>query len=165
MKKNLTMQERVDFVEEVYQNCVLEDEYQHALFDVVFRLVVLKYFEDVNISEIAPEELSVYAYELYDSYDFNHNKSAVREIESLREACIQKVSHRHQTDLTAVMYAKADPFEKFLDAVTEILESWKTDLNGVDLNGLIDAVKMSNERDPKELVNAMAAYAKSTVKK
>ena len=44
IKKNITVQERVDFVNFVVESCEVENRYIPALFDYAWRAAVVKYF-------------------------------------------------------------------------------------------------------------------------
>ena len=60
--KYLTLQERVDFVNEVIQLCTVSGEYQPALFDLIFRVVARKYYLGTDYSNIPQSEWPEFAY-------------------------------------------------------------------------------------------------------
>lgn len=85
----LTLQERVDFVEGVMSGCFVKDEYQPALYDVMFRLFVGKYFSGIGFEKEKQDKWTEIAYQ----NDMNsYGGVELEQISSLEEACEEKKS-------------------------------------------------------------------------
>lgn len=155
--KVLNFQERIDFVNDVIGGCQVDDEYQPALFDVVFRLNVMKYFADVDYSAIPQSELTKCAYEDYDSAVGDVVSDA--QIEGLRDACKEKINRQHHEFLTLATINKRDSFAELTDYIISYLDGMKAQMDGVDIKQLIDTASSLKDIDTNgkaaELVKAM----------
>ena len=135
--KVLSFQERIDFVDDVVKMCTVEDTYQPALFDVAFRLNLLKYFTDYDFRSEPQSEWPRIAYE---SFNFKIEKAGCDrcefwdQYESLDEAVHERVQRAHNEYLTLAICNKRDAFAEFVDYLKDYLDEAKKSLDGFDVN-------------------------------
>ena len=159
--KVLSSQERINFVEDVVKMCTVEDDYQPALFDVAFRLNILKYFADYDFRSEPQTEWPRIAYE---SFDFKIEKADCDrcefwdQYESLDEAVHERVQRSHNEYLTLAICKKRDAFAEFVDYLKDYLDEAKKSLDGFDVNQA--AQVMTALLDNKQDVAAVLAKDK-----
>lgn len=135
--KVLNFQERINFVEDVIKMCTVEGTYQPALFDVVFRLNLLKYFTDYDFRSEPQSEWPRIAYE---SFNFKIEKAGCDrcefwdQYESLDEAVHERVQRAHNEYLTLAICNKRDSLAEFVDFAKSYLDEVKKSLDGFDVN-------------------------------
>lgn len=64
-KENISVDNRIGFVNAVMSICEIDGDYEPALFDYAFRVAVLMYFTDEDIEGKSADELNTIV------YDFN----------------------------------------------------------------------------------------------
>lgn len=127
IKKNITVQERVDFVNFVVESCEVENRYIPALFDYAWRAAVVKYF--------APEAWEKQG-DQDDICDFVYSRDGIEIVEhpdiaevtaGLYEACQEEIKNRREEYM--VVYrnvAHPDPLDRVAEAFEEIASSIKS---------------------------------------
>lgn len=143
--KILTMQERVDFVEDVLEACNIqinddEDELYHPVtFDVVFKAYVLKYFFGVDLSKYNQDELCeiVYGNEFCEQIDKAYYSD---QIDSLKAACLAQIDRSHKEYLTLALLSKKDRLDEFVDFLEDWLEKVEKNFKNIDAKQLVKSV-------------------------
>lgn len=143
--KILTMQERVNFVDDVLEACNIqindnEDTLYHPVtFDVVFKAYVLKYFFDVDLSKYDQDELCevVYGNEFCEQIDKIYYSD---QVDSLKVACLSQIDRSHKEYLTFALLSKKDRLDEFIDFIEDWLERVEKNLKNVDAKQLVKSV-------------------------
>ena len=149
--KYLTLQERVDFVNEVIQLCTVSGEYQPALFDLIFRVVARKYYLGTDYSNIQQSEWPEFAYENWES-DFP-GEINIDELNGMKDACLERAA------------VEQNPLNTFLVMAAGILGKMEKNLDGIDMGTLTEAAKSLSRVPPKKLARAAIQYEKIKEKK
>ena len=128
IKKNITVQERVDFVNFVVASCDVENRHVPALFDYAWRAGVVKYF--------APEAWEKISNDQDDICDFVYSRDGIEIVEhpdiaevtaGLYEACQEEIKNRREEYM--VVYrnvAHPDPLDRVAEAFEEIANGIKS---------------------------------------
>lgn len=128
IKKNITVQERVEFVNFVVESCEVENRYIPALFDYAWRAAVVKYF--------APEAWEKNGNDQDDICDFVYSRDGIEIVEhpdiaevtaGLYEACQEEIKNRREEYM--VVYrnvAHPDPLDRVAEAFEEIASGIKS---------------------------------------
>ena len=149
--KYLTLQERVDFVNEVIQLCTVSGEYQSALFDLIFRVVARKYYLGTDYLNIPQSEWPEFAYENWES-DFLE-KVNIDELNGMKDACLERAA------------VEQTPLNTFLVMAAGILGKMEKNLDGIDMGTLTEDAKSLSRIPPKKLARAAIQYEKIKEKK
>lgn len=133
IKKNITVQERVDFVNFVVDTCTVDSRYVPALFDFAWRAGVVKFF--------APE-IWEHLGEQDDICDFVYSRDGIEIVEhpdiaevtaGLYGACEEEIKNRREEYMVVYQsVAHPDPMERIADAFEEIAGAMKG-LNDPDM--------------------------------
>ena len=118
IKKNITVQERVDFVNFVVASCEVENRHIPALFDYAWRAGVVKYF-----APEAWEKLGNYQ----DGIEFVEHPDIAEVTAGLYEACQEEIKNRREEYM--VVYrnvAHPDPLDRVAEAFEEIASGIKS---------------------------------------
>lgn len=127
IKKNITVQERVDFVNFVVESCEVENRYIPALFDYAWRAGVVKYFAPEALEKLGDQD---------DICDFVYSRDGIEIVEhpdiaevtaGLYEACQEEIKNRREEYM--VVYrnvAHPDPLDRVAEAFEEIASSIKS---------------------------------------
>lgn len=122
IKKNITVQERVDFVNFVVASCEVENRHVPALFDYAWRAAVVKFFVPEAWEKIGDDQDSI--------CDFVYSRDGIEIVEhpdiaevtaGLYEACQEEIKNRR--DEFMVVYhnvAHPDPLDRVAKAFEEI---------------------------------------------
>lgn len=134
IKKNITVQERVDFVNFVVESCEVENRYIPALFDYAWRAAVVKYF--------APEAWEKNGIDQDDICDFVYSRDGIEIVEhpdiaevtaGLYGACEEEIKNRREEYMVVYQsVAHPDPMDRIADAFEEIAGAMKG-LNDPDM--------------------------------
>ena len=132
-KYNLTLKERIDFVDGVVDLSKRDGRYDPALYDYAFRIATVAYFADTNVNELNGEQLSDLA--------FSDETTKL-----MNEACREKIEIERQQYMAAFeAAAKNQPFEQLMQLATEVL-------NGIgeqfDMNKMIEKIAEENAKKP-----------------
>lgn len=156
--KILSFQERIDFVEDVVNMCTIDDDYQPALFDVAFRLNILKYFANYDFRSEPQSEWPRIA---YDSFDLKIKTKDLDcygfwcQYDSLASAVRERLQRSHDEYLTFAVCNKRDSLSEFVDYLEYYLDELKQNLDGFDVNQA--AKVMTALLDNKDVVSAVLA--------
>lgn len=128
IKKNITVQERVDFVNFVVASCEVENRHVPALFDYAWRAGVVKYFAQEAWEKIGNDQ--------DDICDFVYSRDGIEIVEhpdiaevtaGLYEACQEEIKNRREEYM--VVYrnvAHPDPLDRVAEAFEEIASGIKS---------------------------------------
>ena len=128
IKKNITVQERVDFVNFVVASSEVENRHVPALFDYAWRAGVVKYF--------APEAWEKIGNDQDDICDFVYSRDGIEIVEhpdiaevtaGLYEACQEEIKNRREEFMEVYRnVAHPDPLDRVAEAFEEIANSIKS---------------------------------------
>ena len=127
IKKNITVQERVDFVNLFVASCEVENRHVPALFDYAWRAGVVKYF--------APEAWEKIGNDQDDICDFVYSRDGIEIVEhldiaevtaGLYEACQEEIKNRREEFMEIYRnVAHPDPLDRVAEAFEEIASGIK----------------------------------------
>nr|DAH32205.1 MAG TPA: hypothetical protein [Caudoviricetes sp.] len=144
-KYNLTLKERIDFVDGVVDLSKRDGRYDPALYDYAFRIATVAYFTDTNVNELNGEQLSDLAFS-------DETTKLMNEVPrkyilgTLNKACREKIEIERQQYMAVFEgAAKNQPFEQLMQLATEVL-------NGIgeqfDMNKMIEKIAEENAKKP-----------------
>lgn len=128
IKKNITVQERVDFVNFVVASCEVENRHVPALFDYAWRAGVIKFFVPEIWEKLSDDQDEV--------CNFVYSRHGIEIVEdpdiavvtaSLYEACQEEIKNRREEYM--VVYrnvAHPDPLDRVAEAFEEIASGIKS---------------------------------------
>lgn len=153
IKKNITVQERVDFVNFVADACEVEKRYIPALFDYAWRAGVVKFFApDVWEHLGEQDDICDYVYSA-DGIDIVNDPDIAEVLAGLYEACQEEVKNRREEYIEIYRsLANPDPLDRIAEAFEEVAKSFK-DLN--DPEKLVEIAKqagLTGKSEPKTTV-------------
>lgn len=127
IKENITVQERVDFVNFVVESCEVENRYIPALFDYAWRAAVVKYFAPEAWEKLGDQD---------DICDFVYSRDGIEIVEhpdiavvtaSLYEACQEEIKNRREEFMEVYRnVAHPDPLDRVAEAFEEIASGIKS---------------------------------------
>lgn len=135
--KVLNFQERINFVEDVVNMCTVDGDYQPALFDVAFRLNLLKYFVDYDFRSEPQSEWSRIAYDTFNLWIEDGRLNSVGfwdQYQSLENAVHERVQRSHNEFLALAICNKRDAFAEFVDYLENYLDDLKKSLGDFDVD-------------------------------
>lgn len=165
--KVLNFQERVDFVENVCNMCdvvvndIGDNVFHPAVFDVAFKIYVMKYFFDVDIENKDVNELCELAYskqynEFESDMEFDDAVCFSNQIDSLKDACIMQIGHQHNELMVKALLNKKDRFDELVEFIENFLDNIENRLKDVDVKKLTTTankiVAMSKDQPKKDAV-------------
>ena len=128
IKKNITVQERVDFVNFVVDTCTVDSRYVPALFDFAWRAGVVKFFAPEAWEHLGGQD---------DICDFVYSRDGIEIVEhpdiaevtaGLYEACQEEIKNRREE----YSVAHPDPMDRIAETFEEIAGAMKG-LNDPDM--------------------------------
>ena len=133
IKKNITVQERVDFVNCVVGTCEVESRHVPALFDYAWRAAVVKFFAPEVWEHLGDQD---------DICDFVYSRDGIEIVEhpdiaevtaGLYEACQEEIKNRREEYMVVYQsVAHPDPMDRIAEAFEEIAGAMKG-LNDPDM--------------------------------
>ena len=126
IKKNITVQERVDFVNCVVGTCEVENRHVPALFDYAWRAAVVKYFAPEAWEKLGDQD---------DICDFVYSRDGIEIVEhpdiaevtaGLYEACQEEIKNRREEYIVYRNVAHPDPLDRVAEAFEEIASGIKS---------------------------------------
>ena len=120
-KYNLTLKERIDFVDSVVDLSKRDGHYDPALYDYAFRIATVAYFTDTNVNDLNGEQLSNLALS-DDTTNLMDETPRKYILGTLNKACREKIEiERQQYMALFEAIAKNKPFEDLMQMSTEVL--------------------------------------------
>lgn len=165
-KNNLTLGERIQFVNEVVSLSERDGQYDPALYDYAFRIVSVAYFTDTNVNALTQEQLSDLAFSEETTKMMNE---APRKyiLGTLNKACREKIEIARQQYLALYeAAAKNQPWNEIVKLLSELADEFQKQLNVKDM---IKTISEENAKHPvakskPELKVAKSAATESTAK-
>ena len=140
IKKNITVQERVDFVNFVVGTCEVDNRYIPALFDYAWRAGVVKFFAPEVWEHIGDnqDEICDYVYGA-EGIDIVNDPDIAEVTAGLYEACQEEIKNRRDEYMEIYRgLARPDPLDRMAEAFEEVAKV-VTDLN--DPEKLVEIAK------------------------
>ena len=146
-KDNLTLKERIDFVDGVVDLAKRDGRYDPALYDYAFRIATVAYFTNTNVNELNGDQLSDLAFS--DETTKLMNESPRKYIlGTLNKACREKIEIERQQYMAAFeAAAKNQPFEQLMQLASEVLTGIGEQF---DMNKMIEKIAEENLKKPVE---------------
>lgn len=132
-KNNLTLAERLMFVETVVTFSKNENNYEPALYDYAFRMATVIFFTDANVEEMTQEEMESLAFSK-EITDMMREAPRKFVLETLNKACREKITMEREIWMTAYDNAlRNQPWEKIVDAVTQLADEFNKQFSAESL--------------------------------
>lgn len=144
-KDNLTLKDRVDFVDGVVDLSKRNGKYEPALYDYAFRIAAVIYFTDVDTTDMDQNALSELAFS--DEITKMMNEAPRKYIlGTLNKACREKIEiERQQYMALFEATAKNQPFEELMQLATEVLNGIGEQFN---MKEMIKTISEENMKKP-----------------
>lgn len=91
LKKNLSTEERIEFVNNVYDLCEINDQYEPAIYEYAFRINVLIFFTDIDTEGKTQEDLNNIAFSNEAENVIYKDQSIKSTVIGLSKACREKI--------------------------------------------------------------------------
>ena len=144
-KDNLTLKDRVDFVDGVVDLSKRNGKYEPALYDYAFRIAAVIYFTDVDTTGMDQNALSELAFS--DEITKMMNEAPRKYIlGTLNKACREKIEiERQQYIALFEVTAKNQPFEELMQLAAEVLNGIGEQFN---MKEMIKTISEENMKKP-----------------
>ena len=142
-KNNLTLGERIQFVNEVVNLSEHDGKYDPALYDYAFRIVSVAYFTDTDVNALTQEELSDLAFS--DETTKMMNEAPRKYIlGTLNKACREKIEIERQQYMTLYeAVAKNQPWTELIQLIAEVADNLQKQL---DVKDIIKTISEENAK-------------------
>ena len=129
IKKNISVQDRIDFVNFVVNTCEVEGKHCHALFDFVWRTAVITWFvdpedeEEIHVDGVDQDEICDFVYS-DKGIDIVNDPDIAEVLSGLYEACEKEINDRREEYM--IMYkelVKTDPMDRIAVAFEKIAQT------------------------------------------
>jgi len=149
-KNNLTLAERILFVDSVVSLSERDGRYEPALYDYAFRITTLIMFTGLETSEMDQDQMSELAFS--DETTKLMNEAPRKYIlTTLNKACREKIEIARQQYMAAFeAAAKNQPFEQLMQLAAEVLSGIGDQF---DMNKMIEKIAEENLKKPVEKDN------------
>lgn len=144
-KDNLTLKDRIDFVDGVVDLSKRNGKYEPALYDYAFRIAAVIYFTDVDTTGMDQNALSELAFS--DEITKMMNGAPRKYIlGTLNKACREKIEiERQQYMALFEATAKNQPFEELMQLAAEVLNGIGEQFN---MKEMIKTISEENMKKP-----------------
>lgn len=143
-KYNLTLKERIDFVDSVVDLSKRDGHYDPALYDYAFRIATVAYFTDTNVNDLDGEQLSDLAFS-DDTTNLMNEAPRKYILGTLNKACREKIEiERQQYMALFETIAKNQPFEDLMQLATDVLNGIGEQFNMKEMIKTISKENMKN---------------------
>ena len=144
-KDNLTLKERIDFVDGVVDLAKTGGQYDPALYDYAFRITAVVYFTDVTVEGMTQDQLSELAFS--DETTKMMNEAPRKYIlGTLNKACREKIEiERQQYMALFEAAAKNQPFEELMQLASDVLNGIGEQFN---MKEMIEKIAEENLKKP-----------------
>lgn len=146
-KDNLTLEERIQFVNGVVDLSERDGIYDPALYDYAFRITAVIFFTDVNTKDMNQDQLSDLAFS-EETSDMLNEIPRKYILSTLNKACREKIEFERQKYLAAFeAVARNKPFEDLMNLANEVLTGIGDQF---DMNKMIEKIAEENLKKPVE---------------
>lgn len=144
-KNNLTLKERMDFVDGVVDLAKTGGQYDPALYDYAFRITAVVYFTDATVEGMNQDQLSELAFS--DETTKMMNETPRKYIlGTLNKACREKIEiERQQYMALFEATAKNRPFEELMQLLSEVVTGIGEQF---DMKKMIETIAKENLKKP-----------------
>lgn len=144
-KYNLTLKERIDFVDSVVDLSKRNGHYDPALYDYAFRIATVAYFTDTNVNDLDGEQLSDLAFS-DDTTNLMNETPRKYILGTLNKACREKIEiERQQYMALFEATAKNQSFEDIMQLATDVLNGIGEQFN---MKEMIKTISEENMKKP-----------------
>lgn len=144
-KYNLTLKERIDFVDSVVDLSKRDGHYDPALYDYAFRIATVAYFTDTNVNDLDGEQLSDLAFS-DDTTNLMNEAPRKYILGTLNKTCREKIEiERQQYMALFETIAKNQPFEDLMQLATDVLNGIGEQFN---MKEMIKTISKENMKNP-----------------
>lgn len=159
-KNNLTLAERILFVDSVVSLSERNGRYEPALYDYAFRITTLVMFTGLKTSEMDQDQMSELAFS--DETTKLMNEAPRKYIlTTLNKACREKIEIARQQYMAAFeAAAKNQPFEQLMQLAAEVLSGIGDQF---DMNKMIEKIAEENLKKPVEKDNYSVKTSEGTL--
>ena len=142
---NLTLKERMDFVDGVVDLAKTGGQYDPALYDYAFRITAVVYFSDATVKGMNQDQLSELAFS--DETTKMMNETPRKYIlGTLNKACREKIEiERQQYMALFEATAKNRPFEELMQLLSEVVTGIGEQF---DMKKMIETIAKENLKKP-----------------
>lgn len=132
IKNNITVQDRIDFVNFVINTCEIDGRHVHALFDFAWRTAVIMWFTDKDLSGLNQDEVCDYVYSK-EGIEVVNDPDIAEVVSGLYEACTEEIKDRHEEFMVVFKdMSHPDPLDRIAAAFEEMSKATKQ-LNDPDM--------------------------------
>lgn len=145
-KNNLTLGERIQFVNEVVTLSERDGQYDPALYDYAFRIVSVAYFTDTDVNALTQEQLSDVAFSEETTKMMNEVPRKYI-LGTLNKACREKIEIARQQYLALYeAAAKNQPWNEIVKLLGEVVDEFNKQFDVKDM------IKTISEENAKHAV-------------
>ena len=165
IKKNITVQERVDFVNLVVDTCTVDARHVPALFDYAWRAAVVKYFAPEAWEHLGDQDsICDFVYSA-DGIDIVNDLDIAEVTSGLYEACQEEIKNRREEYM--VVYsnvAHPDPLDRIAEAFEEISSAVGTIVDPETMVEIAKKAGLVGKEDKPGKATRKAVPAKKPIK-
>ena len=144
-KNNLTLGERIQFVNEVVTLSARDGQYDPALYDYAFRIVSVAYFTDTDVNALTQEQLSDLAFSEETTKMMNEGPRKYI-LGTLNKACREKIEIARQKYLALYeAAAKNQPWNEIVKLLGEVVDQFNKQF---DVKDMIKTISEENAKRP-----------------
>lgn len=144
-KNNLTLGERIQFVNEVVSLSERDGQYDPALYDYAFRIVSVAYFTDTDVNALTQEQLSDLAFSEETTKMMNETPRKYI-LGTLNKACREKIEIARQQYLALYeAAAKNQPWNEIVKLLGEVVDQFNKQF---DMKDMIKTISEENAKRP-----------------
>ena len=142
-KNNLTLGERIRFVNEVVSLSERDGQYDPALYDYAFRIVSVAYFTDTDVNALTQEQLSDVAFSEETTKMMNEVPRKYI-LGTLNKACREKIEIARQQYLALYeAAAKNQPWNEIVKLLGEVVDEFNKQF---DVKDMIKTISEENTK-------------------
>lgn len=126
IKNNISVQDRIDFVKFVVDNCEVDGKHCHALFDLMWRVAVITWFVDpeddnaIHIENMTQDQICDFVYSI-DGISIVEDPDIAEVLSGLYEACENEIKDRREEHMVVFKeLTKTDPLDRIAVAFEKI---------------------------------------------
>jgi len=152
VKSRLSIDDTVSFVNSFIETATIEETFLDALFEISFRINVVKYLSDFDIDNFEISE------EVMSGIDIIYSLIETRiqnTVNILRTLCERECRDRSLIQAAVIIATTGNPATEILDAISNILTDSESFVKGIDTEQLAGAIKKINDIKETDVLKAM----------
>lgn len=121
IKKNISVQDRINFVNFVVDSCEVEGKHCHALFDLMWRAAVVTWFaepekDEIHLENMTQDQICDFVYS-FDGISIVEDPDIAEVLAGLYEACENEIKDRREEYMVVFNeLTRTDPLDRIADA-------------------------------------------------